>query len=80
MLKIKDDVNFKEFEKFGFEEYGNWYTYNHSNYDISIYIDKKEKKIIMHSGEFGDCEDGSRVEPKLYDLIQAGLVEKVEKL
>ena len=77
MLKIKDNVDLKELEKFGFEEYVTYWHYNKTNYDLTLYVIKSTRKVIIHSGEYGDCEDGKSVEPKLYDLIKADLVEKV---
>ena len=78
MLKIKDNVDLKELEKFGFEKekYGDRYEFNHSNYDITLYVEP-DRKIIIRSGEYSDCESGERVEPKLYDLIKADLVDKM---
>ena len=84
MLKIKDDVDLKELEKFGFKQ---------SNYDkeilIIIYKDElyvedyievdKIKRILTlghYQEEYGACY--LNVGELLYDLIQAGLVEKVE--
>ena len=82
MLKIKDSVDLKELEKFGFEydEDINCYFYYgftraNCNSEIRMYIDKKNKTITtgfdmyVHEGKIHD---------KIYDLIEAGLVEKVE--
>lgn len=76
MLKIKDDVDLKELEKFGFEfsNVGNrWnkdlYVFGvfSNNYRKSINI-KIDKDITVYNSKGLDI---------LYDLIQAGLVEKV---
>lgn len=80
MLKIKDNVDLKELEKFGFR-----LKYNENNglpfyyekefiglnrrSDITIYIKDKELNIYI--------EETKEVIETLYDLIQAGLVEKV---
>ncbi len=83
MLKIKEEVDLKELEKFGFEykenkkhplnsfwEYKGWIKIQGSKEQVYIRaFDKRE--IWIHS----DC---GMVLDKLYDLIQAGLVEKVE--
>lgn len=83
MLKVKDNVDLKELEKFGFEprynEYGDVYKY----------------ALMMKSGGFCsslidvfsfnadtyeiDCYNGVffKVVDVLYDLIKADLVEKV---
>ncbi len=80
MLKIKDSVNLKELEKFGFvrfvrdacyqDEYGDvMYSYEF------LLISQNTRDLCICTGYdelFGDKEI-----IKLYDLIQAGLVEKV---
>lgn len=76
MLKIRDDIDLKELEKFGFE--------------YMIYINQKVyKKIVgMETSNFIIGEDRiihynqcsiyyNTLDNTLYDLIQAGLVEKV---
>lgn len=81
MLKIRDDVDLKELEKFGFKRYGNRYRKQFMDtLRTSAYIDfwiydgiikvevDTEKSIIYLKTELD----------YLYDLIQAGLVEKVE--
>lgn len=79
MLKIKDDIDLKELEKFGFkffEETGQ-YRFCERNIDgeTYIYINIWNRKILYRQEKVYDilCLE------KLYDLIQAGLVEKVEK-
>ena len=79
MLKIKNNIPLKELEKFGFKHrYGKCYEYireidgriayriyttkNHANIQIEIL----EPVIIAQ-----------KIQDVLYDLIQAGLVEKV---
>ena len=78
MLKIKDNVDLKELEKFGFEydEGYEWqnvicYKYVDENYCIEAFKDE----IRMHI-----FEDGLFIEiPEvLYDLIKADLVEKID--
>lgn len=89
MLKIKDDVDLKELEKFGFEYKDGWYS-------IVLFKDELRKvEIGIPNGDYIFVE----YEPRyiyvelcsafhvntllsyhldiLYDLIQAGLVEKV---
>lgn len=76
MLKIKDEVDLKELEKFGFRYIKNSNYPNLSNqeyyYDylgtISIY-ENTRATIVRYTGE-GTIDT-------LYDLIQAGLVEKI---
>lgn len=85
MLKIKDDVDLKELEKYGFkkdvyctfEGEEELWCFNRTNYDLNLYVNTKNRQIFISSGEYSDCEDGQTIEPKLYDLIKADLVEKV---
>lgn len=78
MLKIKDNVDLKELEKFGFEykEYS-LYSSNYKFYDFTpnnsisvIQIEITSRLIYLN--------DNNRYDglSKIYDLIQAGLVEK----
>lgn len=80
MLKIKDNIDIKELEKFGFEvnckypiycaqitttQSIGWQTY--TSLDIGVFNNTRE--IILNDTDKIDI---------LFDLIQAGLVEKVE--
>ncbi len=87
MLKIKDNVDLKELEKFGFEyrvnnykeqwvitrtakvkPYSSWHKDCRPNLSIiSVY---KIDRVLTHSTH-------KDVDNILFDLIQAGLVEKV---
>lgn len=75
MLKIKDNVDLKELEKFGFEKCCDWYRYEIENMCIGI---STIDRIIQISYCTADAECGymSDLEP-LFDLIRAGLVERV---
>lgn len=79
MLKIKDSVDLKELEKFGlkFNEENGRYEYIERNIDgeTYIFINSWNKKILFVQRKNYDnvCLE------ILYDLIQAELVEKVEK-
>jgi hypothetical protein len=72
MLKIKDNIDLKELEKYGFEpyEYGycteDTYVANISDYYF------KERIICENSHESTETYADT-----LYDLIKDGLVEKV---
>lgn len=93
MLKIKDDVDLKELEKFGFENAVKdvWFKdVNNSNddFETSILINPLNATIknqIVHytnnNYEFNDIEedwvDLTSELDILYDLIKADLVEKV---
>lgn len=80
MLKIKDNVDLEELEKFGFRKSDNCFKYIYDytiltivDYQIQIYKDRTIK-IIQN------CmyEVDNRLLTKLYDLIKADLVEKVD--
>ena len=85
MLKIKDNVDLKELQKFGFEtSYGAtwwWKDFKHTREDRwSIAVSKDDKRIQLgysHTDICGVCTYIERELDVLYDLIEAGLVEKV---
>ena len=84
MLKIKNNVDLKELEKFGFEKdndclgepYYFYYSFTRpdckSEMTYTIYEDNR--KIILYADIIANLNVGVN---KLYDLIQAGLVEKI---
>ena len=65
MLKIKDSVDLKELEKFGFKKTENS-DWKHMNKEREIYV-------VSNDYDIGISKDTT---DKLYDLIQSGLVEK----
>lgn len=83
MLKIKDDVDLKKLEKFGFEE-DRWKCYTKTicegrrgqSFELIISTNSR----ILEG--FANGADGSGEEAyldnTLYDLIKADLVEKVD--
>lgn len=80
MLKIKDNVDLKELEKFGFEldqslDNGEYYWRN-----ACLYIDNRIIKQMDMYNPFSevDYEFDIYYVNILYDLIKADLVEKVE--
>jgi hypothetical protein len=78
MLKIKDNVDLKELEKYGFkwcrEEKYYFYdeTGNLGGYD-EIFINKEDRFIQLG---YEPCP--YFIEDCLYDLIKDGLVEKID--
>ena len=79
-LRIKDNVDLKELEKFGFK-YNDVYNYYYFNIDISerLEIDKLSHEIhLFIDDEYYHCRTGNNTFDLLYDLIKADLVEKVE--
>lgn len=91
MLKIKDNVDLKELEKFGFEENTllrteneKYFLLKQTNEDCSYFVDiffivnTITRMLTFETSAYAiqdiDAEDFANV---LFDLIQAGLVEKV---
>lgn len=79
MLKIKDNVDLKELEKFGFV-YNKYYNAYHKQIyesDCDLVVDAD--RIIYHEN-YSTADmvgDARELAVALFDLIQAGLVEKV---
>lgn len=85
MLKIKDNIDLKELEKYGFTFDEDWY-YDFSPYNKDEWCNCSYICVIGHNKEYYGTLQFNYIQPKnfgkacciLYDLIQAGLVEKVE--
>lgn len=79
MLKIKDNIDLKELEKFGFTKGTYYYSkkieYEYYQVIIQIILDTKH---IYIKNDYFDGDYACFVPNDIYDLIQAGLVEKVE--
>ena len=75
MLKIKDDVDLKELEKFGFEDFGVCYK-GYGDFGNQFFINKSDR-LIKRVHPYSLREEAN--EEEMFDLIQAGLVEKVEE-
>ena len=79
MLKIKDNVDLKELEKYGFRNvsYKNYVYTPKVDIDINeIWVDDTKKiDIIDCDRDVGHIVDENL--DKLFELIQNGLVEKV---
>ena len=82
MLRIKKEINLKELEKFGFKKVKitNGFTYyypiawNYGLYvELTVNIDKTISLDVNYEDFYTENID------ILFDLIQAGYVEKVEK-
>lgn len=72
MLKIKDNVDLKELEKFGWSKNrGGEYAKHTAN---AYWLIRGKDRVIIFSSGMGLW---SRTLTELFDLIQAGLVEKV---
>lgn len=83
MLKIKDNVDLKELEKFGFRTQQNspsWdFRIKMNKYDYAeLSVDYSKEICIYCTTEYRDADIPDELLVKLFDFIQAGLVEKVE--
>ena len=80
MLKIKDSVDLKELEKFGFKEYNACYSRDYNN-DYLTKIDKKTREILKVDYEWSFLENKyyKNSTYKIGDLLQADMVDKVEE-
>ena len=78
MLGIKDNVDLKELEKFGFEIINTIYTKNidDGRFFIKCFEDTREILIENNENKFGWRLENDQLYT-LYDLIKADLVEKV---
>lgn len=81
-LRIKKEIDLKELEKFGLykEEvhFGSVYT------DKNIEVIEKQRTHIedirkIETWDYLECTDLDRYNDKLYDLIKADMVDKVEE-
>lgn len=79
MLKIKDNVDLKELEKFGFKEYNDSYKRDYNN-DYLTSINKETREILKVDYEWAFLQNKyyKNSTYKIDDLIKADLVEKVE--
>ena len=81
MLKIKDNVDLKELEKFGFKQIS--FYPEPSEYYKRVYLendnDDKICYLVFETDRFLRITrlDGEELDGTLYDLIKADLVEKV---
>lgn len=89
MLKVKDNVDFKklkEFEKYGFKPQYDVDTGKLSYYvlessinvlaDSYLYIDADDRCLKCHG--YSDNLNYEKMLDGMFDIIQAGLIEKVE--
>lgn len=78
LLKIKDNVDLKELEKFGFNnKYNNVSNYEKViDYGITIWVENNHYIGIENSMSY--FYDNDIVKPYIQDLIQAGIVEEVK--
>ena len=82
MLKIKNGIDLKELEKFGFDDEMTSIYYYHSEckwavYSLEVHKDTRELELYVCTGDEDCSVPVSECMEKIFDLIQAGLVEKV---
>lgn len=80
MLKIKDNVDLKELEKYGFEKGYRFQPLNPMPI-VAIIDDERNLKIQFDTSAWFDMNYWylyDKNQDKVYDLIKADLVEKVE--
>lgn len=76
MLKIKDNVDLKVLESFGFVEYNTEYVRRYEN-DIATDISKETREITDIDFDYKFLENEILGESKrVQDLVRAGLVER----
>ena len=74
MLKIKDNVDLKELKNLMFLEAEQYYYYPVVDGSVEIRVWKSDKTLDI---SINDYEDYVEDLDKLFELFQAGLVEKV---
>ena len=80
MLKIKDNVDLKELEKYGFEK---GFRFQPLNPLLIVAIVDTNRKLIIQYSTSGWYDNNywylyDKKQDNVYDLIKADLVEKVE--
>lgn len=80
MLKLKDNVDLKELEKYGFEK---GFRFQPLNPLLIVAIVDTNRKLIIQYSTSGWYDNNywylyDKKQDNVYDLIKAGLVEKVE--
>ncbi len=76
MLKIKDNVDLKELEKFGFHKEKDCITNKYDSYSkYSTRVWFYNRKLAVRDAHFGEYDFDI-----IYDLVKADLVEKVGEI
>ena len=77
MLKIKDNVDLKELEKYGF--YCNQCRFTNKNYSYISRCNSYVNKLFVHDDRHLSFNNPSfEVYDVLFDMISDGLIEKVK--
>lgn len=77
MLKIKDNIDLKELEKFGFERKNTYYV-RQFRYDVLV-VHARYKFISFYNDVNMNLDSSLDLFDIVFNLIQADLVEKVEE-
>ena len=77
MLKIRDNIDLKELEKFGFKKGFDDYYIQDNNYNVIIQFNKENKIIRTRTTDYNFLQVRATWNI-IYDLIKADLVEKVD--
>lgn len=80
MVKIKDDVDLKKLEKLGFiynDNTGKYIKCQTGNIDMQLIIRTWDRKIYTFTNTYCESIRDTELMEVIYDLIQAGLIEKV---
>ena len=78
MLKIKDDVSLVKLKSFGFKNEEKYGFYKYNNSDGTIYYVFKNSRTISTTVDTV-FPSHYMMHDKIFDLIQAGLVEKIDQ-
>lgn len=78
MLKIRDNADLKELEKFGLYKTKVYFGFVYTDKNIEVKIDEKYNRKI-DTWDYLECTDLDKYNDILYELIKAGLVEKIEE-
>ena len=78
MLRVKDNVDLKELEEFGFikDNYNVLYNYQQNRF-TGIRVEIETRRIGIYNS--ADIIVEKETLTKLYDLIKADLIEKVDE-
>ena len=94
MLKIKDNVDLKELEKYGFKgkeykyDFNDWFRFTRPYENFFVLVNNYTREIVCYDGEayhkldlYTNASSYTLIETKeeyIKDLIKDGLVDKVE--
>ena len=75
MLKVKDNVNLKELEKYGFKyfENGDYKVYEKDEWNSYLGVEIKNRLLQIGCRDYTDIEENI-----IYDMIKDNILEKVD--